>query len=226
MNIIGRNCRCLTVRCFQNGLEGHKTHFVWVQKLRKAFLVGGGWKCFHGSYLWNSLKKEVARSQRRQSCNRSYVSGLRWAIRACWCHRCGLGGTQGSTVEVGGRGGVGGALTSVYSVSVRDSMEMQWCASDKDRRRNHHITPTSPASHLIFPSACFPCLGSSARAANSSAEQGWVGGRRETGRGQEKKCEMKAQQFTSHAAAEDSTANQPDLNDYMTGNKDIFQLRQ
>lgn len=85
----------------------------------------------------------------------------------------------------------------VAPTSRSDSMEMQQCASDKDRRRNH-VIPTSPASHLIFPSACFPCLSSSARAANSSTEQGKKG-RQEEGR--KKKCEIKAQQFTSHTAA-------------------------
>lgn len=91
------------------------------------------------------------------------------------------------------RGGVGGGgLTSVYSPSVRvaptsrsDSMEMQRRASDEDRRRNRSV-PTSPASHLIFPSACFPCLGSSARAANSSTER--VGG---GGGGDRKRAEKK-----------------------------------
>lgn len=115
-------------------------------------------------------QKEVLRSRWSQSRDRSYARGLSWAIRARWCHRRGLGGTQGSTWA--------GGLTSVYSPSVRvaptsrsDSMEMQRRASDEDRRRNRSV-PTSPASHLIFPSACFPCLGSSARAANSSAERG------------------------------------------------------
>lgn len=221
MNIIGRNCRCLTVWCFKNGLEGHKTHFVWVQKLRKAFLVGGGWKCFHGSYLWNSLKKEVPRSRRRQSCDRNYASGLRWAIRACWCHHRGLRGTQGSSVEGGG-----------WHLFILCLLGSVWKCNDVLPIKTGGRTTTS-LPPLRLPTWFSPPLASPASAPLHGlptpplSRVGWGGGgRRETGRGQEKKCEMKAQQFTSHAAAEDSTANQPDLNDYMTGNKDIFQLRQ
>lgn len=214
MNIIGRYCRCVTIWCF-------KTAWKVIKLIQSGCKTSKNLPCRWRMEMFPWLKsvkvpqKEVPRSRRSQSCDRSYAHGLSWVIRVRWCHHHGLGGNRGST-------GWAVGLTAVQSLSVRvtpmsrsDSMEMQPCASDKDRRRNH-IIPTSPASHLIFSSACFSCLGSSARAANSSAEQGEKG--RQEGRVQKKVWDKSA---TVHF----TMANRPDLNDHMTGNKDISQLR-